>query len=217
MTIYILGSGQVDLKLAEPTIRDYAENKTVVAVCTSASWLHPIADSMDMDIVENADFTATDTVLATEETPGVEDILKAGAVVLDLAGGLVPLMWEEDSPEVPEVPDIPDTMPTRTPPVLEPLPKKRTPRKPAKASEPTPQATTPPAPEKPVEAVTEPPKATVAPLKPTVTFTTTSMTATPVAGPRDIQTNLERLVYSMILSADEATLWKILDLLRGDK
>lgn len=57
------------------------------------------------------EYSSTDTVIAPLDQDGLEDILKTGAVVLDLTDGLMPLELTEEPGEIPEVPDVPDVLP----------------------------------------------------------------------------------------------------------
>jgi hypothetical protein len=147
MTTYLLGSGSVDRALATATITDYLgpEYDAVAITAGPESWLAPICKELGIPQIDTTPvLDSTDTVIAPSDADALEDILKTGAVVLDVSDGLIPLeLVEEIAGEIPEVPDVPDELPAlpeepvaaapRTKPVVEPLPpvaeKKETARK----------------------------------------------------------------------------------------
>ena len=163
LSIYVLGGGSCDPKLARTTISDYKEaGNDLIAVTSEAGWLHPIAKDLGIavhPVGASLEYSSTDTVIAPLDQDGLEDILKTGAVVLDLTDGLMPLELTEEPGEIPEVPDVPDVLPdpptaeapepttveettedkpkraprSRKKPVVDPLPE---PAKPAKPVEP---------------------------------------------------------------------------------
>lgn len=130
MANYLLGSGTVPEKLAIVSLSDWIGDGgmeiTAVVPDEAAEWLQPVIDTLELTSTPFVPtFSSTDTIVAPADAEGLEDILRTGAVVLDLSDGLVPLELVEDS-EVPELPDIPeDLQPEEETPVLEAPPKAR--------------------------------------------------------------------------------------------
>lgn len=130
MANYLLGSGTVPEKLAIVSLSDWIGDGgmeiTAVVPDNPAEWLQPVIDTLELTSTPFIPtFSSTDTIVAPADAEGLEDILRTGAVVLDLSDGLVPLELVEDA-EVPEVPDIPEDLePKEETPVLEEPPKAR--------------------------------------------------------------------------------------------
>ena len=105
MSIYVLGGGSCDPKLARTTISDYKEaGNDLIAVTSEAGWLTHREGSRHRCSPGGAslEYSSTDTVIAPLDQDGLEDILKTGAVVLDLTDGLMPLELTEEPGEIPE-------------------------------------------------------------------------------------------------------------------
>lgn len=239
MATYILGAGSCDPKLARLTITDYLEaGNEPIAVTSDAGWLFPIARDLEITTREDLpEFGTTDTVIAPMDTEGLEDILKAGAVVLDLSDGLLPLELTDEPQEVPEVPDVPDVLPEAS--VAEEVPepaKKKAPAKRAPRSRKKPELDPLPPEANAVEPeaeTVEEPVVTLTPIhekfaEPAPTravgirdniITTSGIGTSSVAFSQSVsrsETDLLRaLVEKKLDSAELTTLYKVLDLLRG--
>lgn len=240
LSTYVLGGGSCDPKLARKTLEDYvAAGNEVLAITGTAGWLYPIANDLGIPVAGQPDeFTPTDTVIAPMDTDGLEDILKTGAVVLDLSDGLLPLELEDEDGEIPVVPDVPESLPEKDPvaepePVAveaeKPAPKKRAPRSRKKPTiDPLPPAaSTAPAvaeerlsiPSELVEnlenVVVQSPwdRMTSAPLYGGLATTSSSVVST--ATTEDERSALSRLVEVKLKDANEDVLYRVLDLLRG--
>jgi hypothetical protein len=244
MGIYLYCSGTVSADLAETALRDWLSGGSdclAVEPNGDCDWAMSVIDALGLTrtpFVPN--FTSADTVIAPADADDLEDILKAGAVVLDLSEGLVPLELVDETP-VADVPDIPEDLPE---PVLEepdPVhePKKREPRKkpslpPAAKLEETTVVLEAPS-EEVISAV--PP----APKRKRKTFVDADIPAAQAAVDEAIQESeespllagtkgimdflppsppavgniLRELAHRMVDETEEENLWKVVDLLRG--
>ena len=220
MSTYVLGGGSCDPKLARITLADYKEaGHDLIAVTGNAGWLYPIASDLGIEIHPESvslEFSSTDTVISPLDQDGLEDILKTGAVVLDLTDGLVPLELTDEPGEIPEVPDVPDVLPEAP-----------------KAEEPADEAVPAPVEDKPNRAPRQRKKPVVDPLpdpaKPVADEETTVKIPTSIVedvstiGPADgyetPSAREVRLVRQLVQlhteNADLDTLYVVLDLLRG--
>ena len=208
MGIYLYCSGTVDAGLAEVTLKDWLSGGTddCLAVVPSGDceWAETVIPNLELNTTPFVPgFTSSDTVIAPSDADNLEEVLRPGAVVLDLSDGMIPLELVEETP-VTEAPDIPEDLPA---PVLEepdpPAPKKKAPRKKPslpKAVEPEPTVT----------ATDLSKHSTVSP--PVKTYPHTALVLN--LKQQDAVDHLRALVHLMVEEKGEDTLWKVLDLLR---
>lgn len=227
MGIFLYGSGTVNPDLAQKTLSDWlAGGSDCEAIITDGcEWIEPVAAALGLALVPfTPDFTSADTVITPANAEGVEDILRSGAVVLDVSDGMVPLELIEE-PEVVDAPDIPEELvpePVEQPvleeppaAVAEPKPKKSRkkpslPKSRTKTEKPAPEPVDEPAPEAPTLIVVENNDEADAPDEP-IPFSPRH----PAVKGQSPAFYLRGLVNALLEDTNEDTLWTVLEVLRS--
>lgn len=220
MGIFLYGSGTVNPDLAQKTLGDWlAGGSDCDAIATqNCDWIEPVATALGLSVVPfTPDFTSADTVICPSDSDGLEDILRTGAVVLDVSDGMVPLELIEE-PEVADVPDIPEELipePVEQPVLEEPPavtaePKPKKPRKKPSLPKSRVKVDDEPTPEpEPVPALT------VVKSDESVEEPIPFSPRHPAVKGQNAAFYLRGLVNALLEGANEDTLWTVLEVLRS--
>lgn len=128
MSYYVLGSGEVDPRLAIASLSDLDIEFATMVLVEETKWAPLVAKNLGMTTADELpDFSHRDTVIGCPESEALRGALEAGAVCLNINDGLSHLVLA-DAPEAPaEGVEVPDEIPAPEPePVREkPAPKAR--------------------------------------------------------------------------------------------